>query len=88
VSLWWTFKQRTWATNLFEERFGGHVSTTKQLPSELAQLPFLTLEQCAQLLQVSTEHVRRQARAGTLPGLENVLGVYRVRASALLDGVS
>lgn len=60
---------------------------TKQLPAkELAELPWLTLEQAAQLLQVSTEHVRRRARAGTLPGCERVLDVYRVRTSVLLDG--
>lgn len=56
--------------------------TTRELPD----LPYLTLEQTAQLLQVSTEHVRRRARAGTIPGLETVLGVYRVRTSELLDG--
>jgi predicted site-specific integrase-resolvase len=58
---------------------------TKQLPAkELAELPYLTLEQTAKLLQVSTEHVRRRARAGTLPGCERVLGVWRVRSSELL----
>lgn len=41
-------------------------TTTKQLPArELAELPYLTLEQCSVLLQVSTEHVRRRARAGS-----------------------
>ena len=33
-----------------------------------------------------TEHVRRRARAGTLPGCECILGVYRVRTSELLPG--
>jgi hypothetical protein len=60
-----------------------------KLPTrELAELPYLTLDQTAQLLQVSTEHIRRQARAGTLPGCESILGVYRVRTSVLLDGES
>ena len=41
---------------------------TKQLAAEqLAELPYLTLEQCARLLQVSKEHVRRRARATTCP---------------------
>ena len=62
-------------------------TTTKQLPArELAELPYLTLEQCSVLLQVSTEHVRRRARAVTLPGCTKVLDVYRVRTSELLDG--
>jgi predicted site-specific integrase-resolvase len=61
-------------------------TATKQLPArELAELPWLTLEQTAQLLQVSTEHVRRRARAGTLPGCECILGVYRVRTSKLME---
>ena len=61
------------------------MAVTKHIPaSQLVDLPWLTLEQTAQLLQVSTEHVRRRARAGTLPGCERVLDVWRVRTSALL----
>ena len=33
---------------------------------------------------MSGEHLRRQARAGTLPGLVTVAGVYRVKTDALL----
>ena len=57
-------------------------------PSELVKLPYLTLDQTARVLQVSHEHVRRQAKAGTLPGAERVLGVWRVRTSVLLDGAA
>ena len=44
------------------------MSTKKMTPAQLAELPLLTIEQTAQLLQCSPEHLRRQARAGTLPG--------------------
>ena len=38
--------------------------TTKKLtPAQLLDLPLLTIEQAAQLLQCSPEHLRRQARA-------------------------
>jgi excisionase family DNA binding protein len=57
-------------------------------PAQLAELPYLTIEQAAQLLQVSPEHLRRQARAGTLPGLVTVVGVYRVRTNELLAGAA
>jgi len=56
-------------------------------PSELAQLPFLTADQVAVLLQCTPEHVRRQIRAGKVPGVERHLGVVRIRTSELL-GVS
>jgi len=62
--------------------------TKKMTPAQLADLPLLTLDQCAQVLQTSTEHVRRQARAGMLPGLVTVAGVYRVRTDALLQVAS
>ena len=63
--------------------------TTKKLtPAQLLDLPLLTIEQAAQLLQCSPEHLRRQARAGTLPGLVTVCGVYRVRTDALLAGAA
>ena len=45
------------------------MSTKKMTPAQLAELPLLTIEQTAALLQRSPEHLRRQARAGTLPGL-------------------
>ncbi len=64
------------------------MSTKKMTPAQLAELPLLTIEQTAQLLQCSTEHLRRQARAGTLPGLVTVCGVYRVRAEELLKVAS
>ena len=58
---------------------------SKKIPTaQLAEMPLLTIEQAAQLLQCSTEHLRRQARAGTLPGFVTVCGVYRVRTDALL----
>jgi excisionase family DNA binding protein len=59
-------------------------ATKKMTPAQLAEMPLLTIEQAAQLLQCSSEHLRRQARAGTLPGLVNVAGIYRIRRSALL----
>ncbi len=64
------------------------MSTKKMTARELAELPVLTLDQAAQLLQCSPEHLRRQARAGNLPGLVTVAGVYRVKADALLAGES
>jgi predicted site-specific integrase-resolvase len=60
------------------------MNTKKMTPAQLAEMPLLTLDQAAQLLQCTTEHLRRQARAGTLPGLVTVCGVYRVRTDALL----
>ncbi len=56
----------------------------KLTPAQLLDLPLLTLEQTAQLLQCSPEHLRRQARAGTLPGLVVVAGVYRIDRAKLL----
>jgi excisionase family DNA binding protein len=54
-------------------------------PSELVQLPFLTTEQVATLLQCSVEHVRRQVRLGKVPGVEVHLGVVRIRTTELLS---
>lgn len=62
--------------------------TAPLLPSQLVALPWLTLDQVAVVLQVSGEHVRRSARAGTLPGLQVILGVQRVRTSELLGSNS
>jgi predicted site-specific integrase-resolvase len=64
------------------------MSTKKMTPAQLAELPLLTIEQTAQLLQCSPEHLRRQARAGTLPGCVTVCGVYRVRTEELLKVAS
>jgi hypothetical protein len=50
----------------------------------LESLTYLTMAQVAELLQVTEEHVRRQNRAGKLPGVETILGVVRVRTDALL----
>jgi hypothetical protein len=75
----------TWVPNQTQKGFGDTMPDTKHLTArELAELPYLTLEQCAALLQVSTEHVRRKARANDVPGLERVLGVWRVRTAELL----
>jgi predicted site-specific integrase-resolvase len=60
------------------------MNTKRLTAAQLAELPYLTLEQTAQLLQCSTEHIRRQVRTGTLPGAVNVCGVYRVRTDELL----
>lgn len=62
------------------------MSTKMKTATQLSELPLLTLDQTAQLLQCSVEHVRRQARAGTLPGLVTVAGVYRVKTDQLLAG--
>jgi excisionase family DNA binding protein len=64
------------------------MNTKKLTAAQLAEMPLLTIEQAAQLLQCSTEHLRRQARAGTLPGLVTMCGVYRVRTDALLAGAA
>jgi excisionase family DNA binding protein len=50
----------------------------------LEQLTFLTLDQVAELYQVSAEHIRRKVRSGEIPGVEKVLGVFRVRTAVLL----
>lgn len=63
-------------------------TTKKMTAAQLADLPVLTLDQAAQLLQCSAEHLRRQARAGTLPGLMVVAGVYRVHTAELLGGAA
>ncbi len=60
----------------------------KLTPAKLVELPLLTIDQAAQLLQCSPEHLRRQARAGTLPGLVTMCGVYRIDRAKLLAGES
>ncbi len=59
------------------------MAKNKMTAQQLLDMPLLTIEQAAQVLQCSAEHLRRQARAGSLPGLVNVCGVYRVRTDAL-----
>lgn len=57
-------------------------------PSELTQLEYLTTEQAAILLQCTPEHIRRQIRAGKVPGVERKLGLVRIRTSELLANAS
>ena len=52
--------------------------------AHLESMTFLTLEQVAELLHVTPEHVRRQWRKGVLPGAGVILGVVRVRTAVLL----
>jgi len=47
-------------------------------------LTYLTVKQAAELVQVTPEHIRRQIRAGKMPGAEYVLGVWRIRTAVLL----
>jgi len=47
-------------------------------------LTYLTVKQAAELVEVTPEHIRRQIRAGKMPGAEYVLGVWRIRTAVLL----